>query len=398
MSLGKDPVADLAQRFGFDPSSKAHRFVDPSSKSDLPSGKERAVKLTTALYYTPNGRSIQQVGIVPDVVLEQEPANGDAAISFAAHFLRNSAALTDTGRLARFAELTKVEQFLTLYSNAVASRISVEPAQTVTAAAGQASQPIATSPSMVAVASENRATDKRKPARRVALVIGNDTYQHVNHLVNARADARAMAKALEGVGFQVQLRLDVGDRAMKEAVRTFKGQINGGDDAVFYFSGHGVQLGTANYLLPTDVNGESEDQVKDEALPLQRVLDDLADQKAGFSLAIIDACRNNPFRSAGRSIGGRGLAPTTAATGQMVLYSAGTGQEALDRLGAADHDPNGLFTRVLLKEMEVPGVPVDRVLRNVRNEVVRLSKSVGQEQVPALYDQALGDFYFRPVR
>jgi hypothetical protein len=46
--------------------------------------------------------------------------------------------------------------------------------------------------------------------------------------------------------------------------------------------------------------------------------------------------------------------------------------------------------------MRKPGVPVDRVLRNVRNEVVRLSKSVGHEQTPALYDQAVGDFYFTP--
>ena len=77
---------------------------------------------------------------------------------------------------------------------------------------------------------------------------------------------------------------------------------------------------------------------------------------------------------------------------------SGTRQEALDRLGAGDHDPNGLFRRVFLKEMEVPGVPVERVLRNVRNESVRLSKSVGQEQIPAPCDQALGDFYFRPAR
>jgi hypothetical protein len=46
--------------------------------------------------------------------------------------------------------------------------------------------------------------------------------------------------------------------------------------------------------------------------------------------------------------------------------------------------------------MVKPGVPVDRVLRNVRSEVVRLAKSVGREQTPALYDQAVGDFFFRP--
>jgi len=231
---------------------------------------------------------------------------------------------------------------------------------------------------------------------RVALVIGNDRYRHVDPLRNACADARAMASRLEGTGFQVLLRTDVDEKGMKEALRTFKNRIRGGDVAVFYFSGHGLQLGGSNLLLPVDIKDESEDQVRDDAIPLQRVLDDLQEQKAKFSLAIVDACRNNPFKGSGRSIGGRGLAPTTAATGQMVLFSAGTGQEALDRLGPDDADPNGLFTRVLLEEMRKPGLPVDRLLRNVREEVVRLARSAGHEQVPALYDQALGEFYFIP--
>jgi TRAP-type mannitol/chloroaromatic compound transport system substrate-binding protein len=233
--------------------------------------------------------------------------------------------------------------------------------------------------------------------QRIALVIGNDSYQHVGKLDNARADARAIAKGLQTAGFSVTLRLDQPEKAMKEALRAFKSQISGGAVAVFYYSGHGVQLGAANYLLPTDVRGDSEEQVKDEAIPLQRVLDDLQEQKAKFSLAIIDACRNNPFRSAGRAIGGRGLAPTTAANGQMVLFSAGAGQQALDRLGPTDKTPNGLFTRVLLREMHKPGVAVDRVLRNVREEVVRLARTVGHDQVPAIYDQALGEFYFHPA-
>jgi len=82
----------------------------------------------------------------------------------------------------------------------------------------------------------------------------------------------------------------------------------------------------------------------------------------------------------------------------MVLYSAGTGQKALDRLGPLDPISNGVFTRVLLREMQKPGVPVADVLRNVREVVAQLAKSVGEEQVPAIYDQSLGRFYFtQPV-
>ena len=232
-------------------------------------------------------------------------------------------------------------------------------------------------------------------ANRKALVIGNDTYKSVTKLLNAREDAKAIASNLTAVGYKVSLQLDLNEKEMKAALRTFTSQVQGGDEVMFFFAGHGVQLGAANYLLPTDIGGESEAQVKDEGIQLQRVLDDMTEKKAKFTLAMIDACRDNPFKSAGRNIGGRGLAPTTAATGQMVVFSAGTGQQALDRLGSTDKNKNGVFTRTFLKEMQKSGFSIDRIVKNVRNEVAELAKTVGHEQVPAIYDQVLGDFYFK---
>lgn len=234
------------------------------------------------------------------------------------------------------------------------------------------------------------------PGNRKALVIGNDTYSAVAPLVNARADALAVGQALQSVGFQVSTHLNLDEKAFKQALRDFRQQLQGGDEVVFFYAGHGVQLGNTNFLLPVDIKGDNEEQVRDDSIQLQRVLDDLHERKVRFSLAVIDACRDNPFRTQTRALGGRGLAPTQAATGQMIIYSAGSGQQALDRLSAQDPEKNGLFTRVLLREMLTPQLPVDRVLRNVRNEVVRLARSVGHEQTPALYDQAIGDFYFRP--
>jgi len=231
--------------------------------------------------------------------------------------------------------------------------------------------------------------------RKRALVIGNNNYRSVQPLANAAEDAKSMAENLHSVGYLVTLRLDLNEKEMKAALRNFSSQVDGGDEVLFFFAGHGVQLGSSNYLLPIDITGENEAQVRDEAIQLQRILDDMSDRKAKLTLAMIDACRDNPFKTTGRAIGGRGLAPTTAATGQMVIFSAGTGQQALDRLGPTDKSKNGLFTRIFIKEMQKPGLSVDRVLRNVRNEVVELAKSVGHEQVPAIYDQVVGDFYFR---
>jgi hypothetical protein len=124
------------------------------------------------------------------------------------------------------------------------------------------------------------------------------------------------------------------------------------------------------------------------------MLDDMNERKAGFTLAIVDACRDNPFKGTGRSIGGRGLTSTTAASGQMVVFSAGAGQQALDRLGPTDKDRNSVFTRVFLRELKNRELSIDRVIRRVRTDVVDLAKSVGHEQVPAIYDQVVGDYYF----
>jgi hypothetical protein len=281
--------------------------------------------------------------------------------------------------------------------NAAKTRLARESGVTATVVAVQAAQTLP-APQFEDIAPAKSESPKvtLSYANRKALVIGNDQYRNVNKLVNARADAKAVATELGRLGFKVTTLLDLNEREMKLAVREFKARVEGGDEVLFYYAGHGVQLGNANYLLPVDIKGDNEDQVKDEAIQLQRVLDDLQERRAKFTLAVIDACRDNPFKNAGRSIGGRGLAPTTAATGQMIIFSAGSGQQALDKLSNSDKDPNSIFTRTFVREMDKSGVTVDRVLRNVRNQVVELAKSVGHEQVPALYDQAVGDFYFRP--
>lgn len=233
-------------------------------------------------------------------------------------------------------------------------------------------------------------------AARLAFVVGNDQYQHISRLNNAVADAQTMAGALRKAGYQVSQFSNQDLKALKDELRAFRRRVQGGDEVVLYFSGHGVQLNGENYLLPVDVRADNEDQVRDDALGLSALLADLRNSRPAFTLAIIDACRNNPFAQAGRSIGGRGLTRAAGATGEMILFAAGEGQQALDRLGNTDPVRNGLFTRVFVKEMERPGVPVDQVLKAVRVEVHRLAQSVRHEQVPALYDQVLGSFYFYP--
>ena len=231
-----------------------------------------------------------------------------------------------------------------------------------------------------------------------ALVIGNNKYTSVPSLDNATTDADSFAKALASFGFQVSHHKDLKERDFKKVLREFNAQLRGGDEVVFFYAGHGVQLDGQNFLLPTDVGSSTAEQVRDESIPLQRVLDDFNRQKARFTLAVVDACRDNPFAGRTRSSISRGLAPTSVATGQIIIFSAGAGQQALDRLGDNDKDPNGLFTRVFLKKVKESDSTIDRVIREVRREVAETARKVGHDQVPAIYDQAIGDFYFKAAR
>lgn len=234
------------------------------------------------------------------------------------------------------------------------------------------------------------------PEKRVALVIGNDNYQDVPRLEKAGNDARAVGARLRKVGFEVLSHSNLTRREMNQAIGQFVDKVSGGGVGIFFYAGHGVQAGGSNFLLPVDIKVKGEQDLVDEAVDMQRVLERLADAKAKLSLLIIDACRDNPFKKAyGRSIGAsRGLAIPQAPSGTLVVYSAGIGQQALDKLSEQDTNPNGLFTREFLPLIETPNLRLDEAVRKLRGAVIAKAKSVGHDQNPAIYDQTDGDFYF----
>ena len=231
--------------------------------------------------------------------------------------------------------------------------------------------------------------------KRMALVIGNDAYQNVHKLEKAGNDATAMARELKTAGFDVTLARDQDFRGMLKKMDFFISHITGGDQVVIFFAGHGVQLKTGNYLLPTDIEANSETEVEKTSISLNDVMDKLNEAKAAFALVMVDACRDNPLKSSGRALGGtRGLQPPEPPKGQMVIYSASKGQQALDKLSQKDSNPNGVFTREFIARMRKPGVRIEDLVREVQDSVESLAKSIGHDQRPALYNEARGNFYF----
>ena len=231
--------------------------------------------------------------------------------------------------------------------------------------------------------------------KRIALVIGNDAYQKVTRLQKAGNDATTMARELRSAGFDTTLHRDLNYQDMVRAVEVFSNRINGGDQVVVFFAGHGVQIKTGSYLLPVDIEASSESQVEKTAYGLVDLTDKLSGAKASFALVMVDACRDNPLKTNGRSVGGnRGLSAIEPPKGQIVVYSASKGQQALDRLDNSDNDPNGVFTREFIKSMKKPGVKIEDLVRQVQDSVETLAQSVHHEQRPAIYNESRGNFYF----
>lgn len=234
-------------------------------------------------------------------------------------------------------------------------------------------------------------------ARSLALVIGNDDYVHLPDLAKARADAGGYADFLTDRGFDVTLLTDAGRVAMDEALVAFIDRIEPGDTVAFVFAGHGWSDGRQNFLLPADMRaGGSERLLARESVALRNgvngVLDEIEARAPGLTVAIIDACRNNPFTPTDgtRSVGlARGLVQVQAGTGTFVAFSAGEGQTALDRLSDQDDAPFSVFTRYFLAELARPQ-DLQSAFKATQVAVNAAARTVDHPQRPAYYDEVIG--------
>jgi uncharacterized caspase-like protein len=168
------------------------------------------------------------------------------------------------------------------------------------------------------------------PEKRTALVIGNSNYSS-SPLKNPVNDANDMAAMLKKLGFDVILKKNVTHRPMEEAIRDFGNRLkNQKGVGLFFYAGHGLQANNMNYLIPIGAKIEKETDVQFEAVNAERILAEMANADNGLNIVILDACRDNPFRSLFRS-SNRGLAIVgNAPTGTFISYSTAANKVARD--------------------------------------------------------------------
>ncbi|MDP3702481.1 MAG: caspase family protein [Hylemonella sp.] len=220
---------------------------------------------------------------------------------------------------------------------------------------------------------------------RVALVIGNASYAD-SPLKNPVNDARAMAKSLREMGFEVITRENANLQQMDNAVREFGRRLEQAHVGLFYFAGHGIQIKGRNFLIPVGADFQHEDEVPYRSMDAGQVLDKMDSAKTRVNLVILDACRNNPFHRNFRARR-QGLAEMEAPAGTLIGFATAPGAVALDGEGS-----HGVYTQHLLKQMSERGLPVEQVFKRVR---VGVSAETGERQIPWESSSLREEFQFR---
>jgi hypothetical protein len=226
--------------------------------------------------------------------------------------------------------------------------------------------------------------------RRIALVVGNSRYSS-SPLTNPVNDAELIAMTLMQVGFEVRLVQDGDQRAMKRAIQEFGATLEAaGASAVglFYYAGHGVQLGGRNYLIPVGAEIQRDADVDIEAVSADWVIEQMRYARNRLNFVILDACRNNPFARSFRSAD-RGLAKMDAPAGVLIAYSTAPGDVAAD--GDGTHSP---YSEALAAAMRDSKEPAELMFKRVRDSVRR---ATADRQTPWESSSLTGDnFHFAP--
>lgn len=222
----------------------------------------------------------------------------------------------------------------------------------------------------------------------ISLVIGISNYNDpTNNLDNLINDANDISEKFKQLGYKVVCLTNPTNHKIDEGLYNYGIELNNHDIGIFYYAGHGMQIKGENFLTATDTNFRTEIDAKFSSMPLNKVLDTMDNCDNNTNIIILDACRNNPFeKNWNRGIGNVGLTPVYAPKGTLIAYATSPGQTASDGDGR-----NGLYTSVMLKNLEVVNLTIEDSFKRVRNSVFAFSHG---KQTTWEHTSLTGTFHF----
>lgn len=232
-----------------------------------------------------------------------------------------------------------------------------------------------------------------KPLRGVALVVGLSDYSSMPDLKNPANDAAAISDMLTRLGFEVTTARDSDRATLTTQIAAFETAAASADVALVYYSGHGIEAGGENYLIPVDGDLSTPVRAGETLLPVSPILDGLA-KVAPVTIFLLDACRSGAFPP-GTMIQPPGSDAPVAATqaglgvvrgpsvvakpgvpanslGMVIGFAASPGQPALD---GAPGEPNSPYAAALLKHLGAGGYSFGDLMTMVSEEVYLKTKA-----------------------
>jgi tetratricopeptide (TPR) repeat protein len=228
---------------------------------------------------------------------------------------------------------------------------------------------------------------------KYALVIGNGSYKNIENLANPVNDASDVAAGLRRLGYQVDLKTNLGNADMGRAIGDYIRRLAGNpaNEGFFWYAGHGVQIEGENYLLPVDISANDSVDIEYGSYPLNRLLRSFEESARNkLNVVILDACRNNPFKNLsgrGRAVG-RGLTVVNNLPQDLfVVFSTAAGEIAADGERGRRNSP---FAEAFLKYMESPEL-LHVVISDVTRETLALT---GNKQRPFQQGSIISERYY----
>lgn len=230
---------------------------------------------------------------------------------------------------------------------------------------------------------------------RLALLIGNSRYEHATPLKNPENDVDLMETSLKQAGFQTFAGKNLTLSVFKSLVDKFleKAKAATRPKIVVFFAGHGVQFSGENYLIPVDAGVASAEAVAAASVSATALLKTISASDPRLAVLILDACRNDPFENAGRSLL-RGLSSMQSASladsrsSQLIAFSTSPGKVASD--GDTGNSP---FASALAENLIIAGMSLEAVFRETRRKVIERTKGA---QEPWEHSSLYEEFVFIP--
>ncbi len=221
--------------------------------------------------------------------------------------------------------------------------------------------------------------------RGQAFVVGQSNYAHLPKLANPVNDAKAVSGLLEKLGFAVRVAENRNADQLQSDLASFVEASAGADVVLVYYSGHGVEAGGENFLLPVDTQPGALEADSGQATALSAILKPLRAQ-AKIVILLVDACRTNPFPPGtmvqtaafpdGVAIGEQGLGLPRGMTvlssgsdaenlGQVIGFAAEPGRAALD----GEEGGNSPYAAALIKHFSAGERRFSEIMTMVTEEV-----------------------------